>query len=110
MSEKINEKVTLLVVDDNYENLRVVSNFLKEKKYKIALAEDGLNALKILSSNKIDLILLDIMMPDMDGFEVCKRIKDKDESRDIPIIFLTARTDTDDIVKGFHMGGVDYIT
>jgi two-component system sensor histidine kinase/response regulator len=110
MSEKINEKVTVLVVDDNQENLKVVSNLLKEKKYKIALAEDGLSALKILSSNKIDLILLDIMMPDMDGFEVCKRIKEQDETRDIPIIFLTARTDTDDIVKGFRMGGVDYIT
>jgi two-component system, sensor histidine kinase and response regulator len=110
MSEKINEKVTVLVVDDNQENLKVVSNLLKEKKYKIALAEDGLNALKILNSNKIDLILLDIMMPDMDGFEVCKRIKEQDETRDIPIIFLTARTDTDDIVKGFRMGGVDYIT
>jgi DNA-binding response OmpR family regulator len=106
----MNEEVYILVVDDNQENLKVVSNFLKEKNYKIALASGGNDALDILKNNKIDLILLDIMMPGMDGFEVCKILKKNPETKDIPIIFLTARSDTDDIVHGFQLGGVDYIT
>jgi two-component system, sensor histidine kinase and response regulator len=110
MSEKINEEVTILAVDDNEENLKVISNLLREKKYRIALAADGGSAIKILTSNKVDLILLDIMMPGMDGFEVCKIIKENHETKDIPVIFLTARSETDDIVKGFQAGGVDYIT
>lgn len=106
----MNKNVHILVVDDNQENLKVVSNYLKEKGYKIALALDGKSAINILESNKIDLILLDIIMPEMDGFEVCKEIKAKKETKEIPIIFLTVRTETDDIVKGFQIGGVDYIT
>lgn len=104
------DDIHILVVDDNQENLRVVSNYLKDKGYKLALALDGKSAFKILEENKIDLILLDIMMPGMDGFEVCKKLKDNEKTIEIPIIFLTARTDTDDIVKGFKIGGVDYIT
>jgi two-component system, sensor histidine kinase and response regulator len=106
----MNEDISILVVDDNQENLKVISSFLKEKKYKIALATDGESAFKVLDNNKIDLILLDIMMPGMDGFEVCRILKDKTGTKDIPVIFLTARTETDDIVKGFQTGGVDYIT
>ncbi|MEI6049144.1 MAG: response regulator [Bacteroidota bacterium] len=106
----MNEDVYILVVDDNQENLKVVSNFLREKRYKIALATDGESAFKVLEANKIDLILLDIMMPGMDGYEVCKILKKKPETKDIPVIFLTARVETDDIVKGFQTGGVDYIT
>ena len=99
-----------MVVDDNQENLKVISSFLKEKKYRIALATDGNGAFKVLENNKIDLILLDIMMPGMDGFEVCRILKEKPETSDIPVIFLTARTETDDIIRGFQIGGVDYIT
>jgi two-component system, sensor histidine kinase and response regulator len=110
MNEDIIESVTILVVDDNEENLKVVSNLLREKGYRIALATDGKSAIKILATNKIDLILLDIMMPEMDGFEVCKILKEKPETKDIPIIFLTARSETEDIVKGFQIGGVDYVT
>lgn len=106
----MNKDAQILVVDDNQENLKVVSNYLKEKSYKIALALNGKSALKILDSNKIDLILLDIMMPEMDGFEVCRILKTKHETKGIPVIFLTARTETDNIVKGFQIGGVDYIT
>jgi len=106
----MNEQVHILVVDDNQENLKVVSNFLKEKGYQIALALDGESALKVLYDNEIDLVLLDIMMPGMDGFEVCKKIKSLKVLKDIPIIFLTAKSETDDIVKGFQLGGVDYIT
>ncbi len=106
----MSESVNILVVDDNQENLKVVSNYLKEKGYKIALALNGVSALKILEDNKIDLILLDIMMPDMDGFEVCKKLKEIPKNKEIPVIFLTAKNDTEDIVKGFQVGGVDYIT
>lgn len=110
MNEDIIESVTILVVDDNEENLKVISNLLREKGYRIALATDGKSAIKILATNKIDLILLDIMMPEMDGFEVCSILKEKPETKDIPIIFLTARSETEDIVKGFQIGGVDYVT
>jgi two-component system, sensor histidine kinase and response regulator len=106
----MNENVTILVVDDDRENLRVVNNYLKEKGYKIALALEGKKALKVIDDNKIDLILLDIMMPEMDGFEVCKILKEKPETKGIPVIFLTAKSETDEIVKGFQTGGVDYIT
>jgi len=104
------QDIHILVVDDNQENLRVVSNYLKESGFKIALAMNGEEALKILSSDKIDLILLDVMMPGMDGFEVCGKLKQDQKLKDIPIIFLTAKTETEDIVKGFQAGGVDYIT
>lgn len=106
----MNEKIIILIVDDNQENLKVISNFLKKKGYKIALALNGKSAFKVLDNNKIDLILLDIMMPGMDGFEVCKILKEKPGTKEIPIIFLTAKTDTEDIVKGFKIGGADYIT
>jgi len=102
--------VNILVVDDNLENLKVVCSLLKEKKYLIALAENGERALKILEEIKIDLILLDIIMPEMDGFEVCRLIKKNPETENIPIIFLTAKSETGEIVKGFQAGGVDYIT
>ncbi|MCF8381297.1 MAG: response regulator [Bacteroidales bacterium] len=106
----MNSNIYILVVDDNLENLKVVSNLLKDKEYKIALAQDGESALKVLEENKIDLILLDIMMPEMDGYEVCAILKSKPETKDIPIIFLSAKMESEDIVKGFQMGGVDYIT
>jgi len=96
--------VNILVVDDNLENLKVVCSLLKEKKYLIALAENGERALKILEEIKIDLILLDIMMPEMDGFEVCRLIKKNPETENIPIIFLTAKSETGEIVKGFQAG------
>jgi two-component system, sensor histidine kinase and response regulator len=106
----MNENIYLLIVDDNQDNLKVVSSILKELNYKIALAPDGESALKIVSANKFDLILLDIMMPGMDGFEVCRKLKEKPETAGIPVIFLTARAETEDVVKGFQLGGVDYVT
>lgn len=106
----MNALINILVVDDNQENLRVVSSFLKDKGYNIALALEGKSALKVLEETGIDLILLDIMMPGMDGFEVCRQLKKNEKSKDIPVIFLTAKTDTDDLCKAFNLGGVDYIT
>lgn len=100
----------LLLVDDSLENLNVLGSILMANKYKISLARDGASALKILEEIKVDLILLDIMMPDMDGYEVCSRIKQNPVLSDIPVIFISALNESKDIIKGFDAGGVDYIT
>jgi two-component system, sensor histidine kinase and response regulator len=110
MTKANNQPFSILVVDDNQDNLKVVSNFLKEMGYQIALSLGAQDAMKILLENEIDLILLDIMMPEVDGFTLCRQIKTEERLKDIPIIFLTARTDTADLVEGFKVGGVDYIT
>lgn len=103
-------EIHILVVDDNPTNLKVVSSFLKEKKYKIALAMSGGDALKILDENKIDLVLLDVMMPEIDGYETCRLIKSKPELADIPVVFLSARNDSEDQIKGFDLGATDFIS
>jgi DNA-binding response OmpR family regulator len=105
-----NTSVNILIVDDSIDNLRVVGNFLLDRGYNIFVSNDGENALKTLGLNKIDLVLMDIMMPGIDGFEVCGRIKSNPETKHIPVIFLSARVETVDIVKGFEVGGVDYVT
>jgi DNA-binding response OmpR family regulator len=105
-----NTSVNILIVDDSIDNLKVVGNFLLDRGYNIFVSNDGENALKTLGLNKIDLVLMDIMMPGMDGFEVCGRIKSNPETKHIPVIFLSARVETADIVKGFEVGGVDYVT
>ncbi len=101
---------SILVVDDNKENLKVVSNFLKAEGYQIALSLNAEDAWNILEDNKIDLILLDVMMPGMDGFTLCRQLKEDLRLKEIPVIFLTAKTETSDLVEGFSSGGVDYIT
>lgn len=105
---EIKEKV--LIVDDNEDNLRVLSNFLKENGYIFALAMNGASALEILKRDHFDLILLDIMMPNMDGYETCTQIKKLEAHKDTPVIFISALNDTESIVNGFEVGGVDYIT
>ncbi len=111
MSDTTEKKDELiLIVDDTKENLQVLGNILRDNKYKIALASNGAEALTLVSKRLPDLILLDVMMPDMDGFEVCRRLKADDRTKDLPVIFLTAKIETEDIVKGFRLGGIDYIT
>lgn len=105
-----NSKGTILIVDDNTNNLKVLAGVLKENKYDFRMAKSGQLALNILEKTKPDLILLDIQMPEMDGFETCKRIKENEENSGIPIIFLTANTDSESIKKAFKSGGVDYVT
>ncbi len=100
----------VLIVDDITKNIQLVANFLKQAGYEINFAISGKTALKHIEKEKFDLILLDIMMPEMDGFEVCKILKSNDETKDIPIIFLTAKTDIESITKAFKLGGIDYIT
>lgn len=100
----------VMVVDDNSRNLQVVGKILGKNGYNLSLLGDGETALKLAREKLPDLILLDIMMPLIDGFSVCTSLKEDKFTKDIPVIFLTAKTDTDDIVKGFELGGVDYIT
>ena len=107
---KSENKQLVLIVDDEPNNIRVVGNMLREDDYEIALARSGKEALNRVKSNPVDLILLDIMMPEMDGYEVCEYLRKDPETRDIPVIFLTAKADTDSIIRGFEIGGQDYVT
>lgn len=104
------KKPLVLIVDDVPKNLQVLGNILSIEEYRIAVATSGKQALERINKNKPDLILLDIMMPEMNGFEVCEKLKKEPYTRDISIIFLTAKTDTEDLVKGFKCGAVDYVT
>jgi len=99
---------TILIVDDISENVDILIELLHE--YDLITALDGKTALEIVKKESIDLILLDIMMPEMDGFEVCQIIKEDSDTKHIPIIFLTAKDKSDDIQIGFEKGAVDYIT
>ena len=101
---------TLLLVDDNTKNLQILGSVLNEHGYKVAMAKDGPTALTMAAKLKPDLILLDVMMPEMDGFEVCKHLKEDEVTAAIPVVFVTAKTEVDEIVKGFTLGGVDYVT
>jgi CheY-like chemotaxis protein len=103
-------KSIILVVDDTEQNLSVLGNVLMETGYEVIPASSGKEALESISEMPPDLILLDIMMPEMDGYEVCKILKADEKTREIPIIFLTAKIETEDIVKAFNMGAVDYVT
>jgi len=99
---------TILIVDDTVSNLDILADILAE--YDVVDATNGQDALDILEEEKIDLILLDIMMPEMDGFEVCEKIKENPKTQDIPIIFITAKTDESSIEKAYDIGGSDYVT
>jgi class 3 adenylate cyclase/CheY-like chemotaxis protein len=99
----------ILVVDDTPANIQALAAILKEKGYQISVATNGKQALDVLARVQPDLILLDVMMPEMDGFETCRQLKAAEQWRQIPVIFLTAKTDTADIVKGFELGAVDYV-
>ncbi len=99
----------ILIVDDISYNIQVAMNILKEENYTFSFATDGEEAINLVNREKFDLVLLDVMMPNMDGFEVCKRIKENPELEALPIIFLTAKSDVDSISTGFENGGVDYI-
>jgi diguanylate cyclase (GGDEF)-like protein/PAS domain S-box-containing protein len=100
----------ILVVDDNPLNLGVLVDHLEIHGYEVLVALGGLEALERVGYVQPDLVLLDIMMPDLDGFETCKRLKQQDHMRDVPVIFMTALTDVDSKVKAFGAGGVDYVS
>ncbi len=100
----------ILIVDDVLDNLSILGHFLQQSGLEISVARTGEKAFELVGQNKPDLVLLDIMMPGIDGYEVCRRLKEDDRTKDIPIIFITALSGTEDMMRGFNAGGVDYIT
>ncbi|MEE4286935.1 MAG: hybrid sensor histidine kinase/response regulator [Mariniphaga sp.] len=111
-TEKILRKKNpiILIVDDVPRNIQVLGTLLKKTDCELAVATSGQQALDTVARIKPDLILLDIMMPGMDGFEVCRKLKASIETNDIPVIFLSAKNETADMIKGYELGAVDYIT
>lgn len=104
-----NSRVKVLIVDDTPENLEIAGRVLERNGYDIYVADSGRTALELLENVTFDLILLDIMMPDMDGYETCRMIKKNQRCKEIPIIFLTAKADSESVAKGYKVGSVDYI-
>lgn len=101
---------TVLVVDDTPANLGLVFRILRDAAYNVLLAQGGASALGLLAETRPDIVLLDVQMPGMDGFEICRRIKASPETADIPVLFLTVLDDPAAKVRGFDVGGVDYLT
>jgi len=111
MNESIPDLPTsILIVDDNPTNLKVLYEYLTEQRHHVLVAEDGETAIEQAQYSLPDLILLDVMMPGIDGFETCRRLKEIAATREIPVIFMTALADTPFIVNGFTVGAVDYLT
>ena len=104
------ESGRILIVDDSPINLDLIQKTLKRAGFEVRIANSGYSAIDLLKSQSVDLILLDIIMPGIDGFETCKRFKENPLIRDIPVIFMTALDDGESRVKGLTLGAVDYIT
>ncbi|MGE7991087.1 response regulator [Pseudomonas sp. NPDC089554] len=100
----------ILIVDDTPDNLALLSDALDAAGYMVLVALDGSSALSRLQRRRPDLILLDAMMPGLDGFETCRRIKQQPDTADIPVLFMTALTDSEHVVEGFEAGAIDYVT
>jgi DNA-binding response OmpR family regulator len=100
----------ILIVDDTRVNLQLLGKILMKVHYELAIANSGYEALDMVKEVKPDLILLDVMMPGIDGYDVCKALKSSPDTKDIPVIFLTAKSEKEDIVTGFDLGAVDYVT
>lgn len=111
MSDQIaNQKVKILVVDDVVQNIQIIGNLLMSQGYQVVFALNGAEALGLINKTNFDLILLDIIMPPPDGLTVCKKIKSNPTIKDVPIIFLTAKSDITSIIKGFEAGAQDYVS
>ncbi len=104
-----NKRQTVLIVDDDATNLKVVVEYLKAYSYQILIARDGATGIERAKRGKPDLILLDVVMPGIDGFETCRRLAADPETRDIPVIFMSGRTEVEDKIRGFEAGSVDYV-
>ena len=102
-------KGTVLIVDDTPANLALLSDTLSEAQYRVLVATDGLSAIEQIRYSKPDIILLDVIMPGIDGFETCNRLKSNPETIDIPVLFMTGLSELDDLLRGFSEGGLDYI-
>lgn len=101
---------SILIVDDNSRNIQVLGATLRQEGYSLSIVTNGPDALALLKGVHIDLILLDVMMPGMSGFDVCRELKKDSRTRDIPVIFLTALSDSEHMLEGFAVGGVDYVS
>lgn len=99
----------VLIVDDVLKNIQMAMNILKNQGYKMFYAKDGNMALELVEKHEFDLILLDIMMPNLNGFDVCKILKDNQRTKNIPIVFLSGKDSTQDIEQAYEQGGIDYI-
>lgn len=100
----------VVLVDDVHENLRILHHCLKDERYAFAVARDGAELFRLIEIRQPSLILLDVMLPDMDGFSIAERLRGDRRFADLPIIFVTARTEQGDRLRGFMSGGVDYVT
>ncbi len=105
----MNNNTTILIVDDIPKNIQMAMNILKNEGYNMLFAQSGTAAFDIVRENDIDLILLDIMMPELNGFEVCEVLKKDDNAKDIPIVFLSGKDSTEDVERAYEVGGLDYI-
>jgi DNA-binding response OmpR family regulator len=103
------ENMTILTIDDTPANTRLLTHYLEKQGYRVLTAEDGFEGFKAAIQYHPDLVLLDVMMPGTDGYEVCELLKAEEETKDIPIMFLTAKADVEDRIHGFELGAVDYI-
>lgn len=110
MKEEAFKKIRILVVDDQPDNLSILCDYLNMAGFHTFIARNGQSAIRKAAFAKPHLILLDVMMPGLDGFETCRRLKSDPETRDIPVIFMSALSDTNDKIRGFESGAVDYIT
>jgi PAS domain S-box-containing protein len=110
MKLESSESSTILIVDDKLDNLKLLTTFLRQRGFELMVAQSGEETLKHVERIIPDIILLDVMMPGIDGFKTCRCLKEDKTTKDIPVIFMTALTDTVDKVKGFEMGAVDYLT
>ncbi len=99
----------ILIVDDTPKNIQMAMNILKNEGHHMYYAQSGEKALSLVNENDFDLILLDVMMPDMNGYEVCKKLKSNDETSAIPVVFLSGKDSTSDIELAYEVGGIDYV-
>jgi DNA-binding response OmpR family regulator len=99
----------ILIVDDIPKNIQMAMNILKDEGYKMFYAKSGVMALSLVEEHNFDLILLDIMMPDMNGFDVCTKLKNNDKTKNIPIVFLSGKDSSQDIAQAYEYGGIDYV-
>ncbi len=106
----MHKECTILIIDDNTTNLGVAVDFLEREGFGIMVAKNGKNGVEKAQLGQPDIILLDVMMPGIDGFETCRRLKAKEATEDIPVIFITSLNDEEDKIKGFEAGAVDYVT
>lgn len=103
-------KGSVLIVDDNVQNIQFLGEILENNQYEVSVAKSGEQALEYLHKELPDLVLLDIMMPGKNGYDICTILKKNNYTKNIPVIFLTAKAEPEDIIKGFEVGAVDYIT